>query len=233
MSESWRYVQNGETQGPVTEEELKQFIASGRLTWEDLVWRPGMADWAKARQVPELVPARPDLPAPQAQGPDARNLFEAPRAEVRSMPEGTALEGQAAVAGALEALQATKPWARFLGVLGAVGITLMAVLSILMAVVSRGPFKGLPGPLRVVLPLVYLLLGALQVPPVIHLNRYASRIGILLQSHSPADLTRALETQKSFWRYVGIFALVFTCLYAALILFVIGAAAFTGVARRF
>jgi len=228
MSESWRYIQNGEDQIPVTEEELKRLIASGQLSGEVLVWRPGMAEWSKARLVPELMP----IPAPPVPGQEPRNLFEAPRAVVRSIPEATSLDGQAAVAGALEALRATKPWARFLGVLGIVGIALMAALSIVMAVVSRGPFKGLPGPLRVVLPLIYILMASFQIPPVIYLNRYASRIGALLRSHSPGDLTLALETQKAFWRYVGILALVFMCLYAGLILFGIGAVVFTGAARH-
>jgi hypothetical protein len=228
MSESWNYLQNGQPQGPVAEEELKQFLDTGQLPWEGLVWRPGLVEWTRASQIPELLPSRPGLSAP---APEDRNHFEAPRAVVRSIPEPSSLEAQAAVAGALEALRATRPWARFMGILGMIGITLMVLFSILMSVLSRGPFKGLPPPLRVVLPLVYLALGAFQIPPVVYLHRYASRIGALLESHAPEDLTRALEAQKAFWRYVGIFTLVMVCLYALLIIFVVGAAAVAGAAR--
>jgi len=231
MNESWRYIQSGKSQGPVAEEELKQLIATGQLPLEVLVWRPGLTDWTKASQIPELQPARPEPPA--AQAPEGRNLYEAPKAVTLSDTEPSSLEAQAAIAGALESLRATKPWVRFLGVLGIVGISLMVVVSLLMAVLSRGAFRGLTPPLRVVLPAVYLLMGALQIPPVIYLNRYAGRIGALLESHAPADLAKALEAQKSFWKYVGIFALVMMCVYALGIILAVGAAAFAGAGRRF
>jgi hypothetical protein len=233
MSESWSYVQNGKPQGPVTEEELKQLMATGHLGAEDLVWRPGLADWAPAGQFPELLPPPPDLPAQPAPVPAGRNSFEPPRAVVVSMPEPTSLEARAAVAGALEALRATKPWARFMGVLGVVGTVLMILFALLLSVMSQGPFRGMPVPLRVILPVAYLLMGALQIPPVIFLNRYASRIGVLLESHAPDDLAKALDAQKSFWKYLGIFALVMICLYVLVILGVVGAAAYSAVGRRF
>jgi hypothetical protein len=233
MSESWRYIQNGAPQGPVTEEALKQLIGTGQLRWEDLVWRPGMTGWTKAGQVPELLPPRPEPTAPPAPGPEGHNPFKPPRAAVLSSPEPTTLEARAAIAGALEALRATKPWARFLGVLGMVGIALMFLVSILLSVLSRGPFRGMPPRMRVVLPLFYLLIGGFQVPLVVYLNRYATRIGVLLESQAPADLKKALDAQKSFWRYLGIITLVIMCIYALVLLFALGMAAFVGVVRRF
>jgi hypothetical protein len=217
----------------VAEGELKQLIGTGQLPPEVLVWRPGLAEWTKASLIPELQVIRLDPPAPLAPAPEGRNLFEAPKAVALSDSEPTSLEAKAAVAGALEALRATKPWARFLGVLGIIGISLMVLVSIAMAFMSRGGFKGMPAPLRVVLPIVYLLMGAFQIPPAIYLNRYASRIGALLQSHAPEDLAKALEAQKAFWRYVGIFALVMICLYAMVIVIVVGAAGFAATGRRF
>jgi hypothetical protein len=235
MSASWNYLQNGKPQGPVPEEELKQLIGTGQVPREVLVWRPGLAEWTKASQFPELLPAAPSpvLPGAAAPDPAVHIPFEPPRAAVRAVPETSSLEAQAAVAGAMEALRATKPWARFMGVLGAIGIVLMVLVSLLVAFLSRGPFKGMPAPMRIVLPSVYILFGALQIPPVVYLNRYASRIGVLLRSHAPEDLTRALEAQKTFWRYVGIFALVVTCLYGLLILGGVGVAAAAGALRRF
>jgi len=56
---------------------------------------------------------------------------------------------------------------------------------------------------------------------VIFLNRYASRIGNLVNSNHPGDLEEALAAQKSFWRYLGILTLAMICLYALFVVIVI------------
>jgi hypothetical protein len=72
----------------------------------------------------------------------------------------------------------------------------------------------------------------IQLPPVIFLNKYASRIAEAEGTRTPEDLARALEAQKSFWRYVGIFTLVMLCLYALLFVVGIGTAIMAAGARR-
>jgi hypothetical protein len=225
MSESWNYVQNGKPQGPVTEAELKQLIATGQVPGDGLVWSPGMAGWVKASQVPGLAlpPPAPELPG---------NPFDPPRAAVLAVPEPSSMEARAAVAGALDALRATKPWARFLGVLGILGTVLMVALAILMVSLSRGPFKAMPPAMRLVMPVLYLVMAALQLPPVVFLNRYATRIGTLLKRQTPGDLAGALEAQKAFWKYVGISALVVLCIYVVLALFAAGMGVFATLARH-
>lgn len=39
------YSLNGQQQGPVSEDELRQMVATGVLTPDTLVWREGMAEW--------------------------------------------------------------------------------------------------------------------------------------------------------------------------------------------
>jgi hypothetical protein len=39
------YNLNGQQQGPVSEEQLRQMVATGAISPETLVWREGMADW--------------------------------------------------------------------------------------------------------------------------------------------------------------------------------------------
>jgi len=39
------YSLNGQQQGPVTEDQLRQMVATGTLTPDTLVWREGMAEW--------------------------------------------------------------------------------------------------------------------------------------------------------------------------------------------
>jgi hypothetical protein len=52
---SWFFASQGQQQGPYPEAQLHQFIASGRVTAETLVWTEGMAGWQKAGEVPGLM----------------------------------------------------------------------------------------------------------------------------------------------------------------------------------
>ena len=55
VDRSWFFASQGQQQGPYPEAQLHQFIASGRVTAETLVWTEGMADWQKAREIPGLM----------------------------------------------------------------------------------------------------------------------------------------------------------------------------------
>ncbi|HOG50147.1 MAG TPA: RDD family protein [Lentisphaeria bacterium] len=50
----WYFGENDQQQGPVSLDELKAMIRSGRLTVDTLVWRQGMSDWMPVQGVPEL-----------------------------------------------------------------------------------------------------------------------------------------------------------------------------------
>lgn len=214
MSEVWSYIQNGTTQGPVPQEALQDLLASGQIRWDDLVWRQGLADWTQAGALPEL---RPDSVPPRIPGAMA--------------PVNASLDGQQAAV--LDALRATKPWVRFMGVLGIIATSFLVLIALAVLGMSQGPFRNLPDGLRMAIPVFYLVMAAFQVPPVLYLNRYASRIGALLKNGSPEALVEALEAQKSFWRYVGIMTLVVLCLYVLAALVGIAAATVMGGLRRF
>jgi len=63
---SWHYSQDGRQLGPISEGELKQLVATGRLRPTDLVWQEGMSDWQTAQTVAGLFPPKspPPLPPP-------------------------------------------------------------------------------------------------------------------------------------------------------------------------
>jgi hypothetical protein len=57
--QSWFFAFQGQQQGPYPEAQLHQFIASGRVTADTLVWTEGMAGWRKAGEIPGLLAGGP------------------------------------------------------------------------------------------------------------------------------------------------------------------------------
>jgi len=228
MSETWNYIQNGIVQGPVEEEVLKGLLETGQLGWEDLVWKQGLAEWTKVSQFPELGTPPTPSPVPHLVPGPAQVRAEAPRA--MAAPEDGA--AQAALDTSVEALRATKPWVRFLAVLGIIGTVLM-VLGSMVLLNFHGAMRGIPAAARVLVQVFYLIMAGLQIPPAIYLTRYANRIGTLLASRKPEHLAEALVAQKSFWRYVGAMALILVIFYALIAVLGIGAAVVMGARHRF
>ena len=80
--EQWFYSHQGQQRGPVPLDELRAMLAAGQVTWSEMVWSAGMANWVPASQVAALRPVHatpgerpPPLP-PQAinyAGPIARS----------------------------------------------------------------------------------------------------------------------------------------------------------------
>jgi TM2 domain-containing membrane protein YozV len=65
MTTQWFLTREGQARfGPYTEEQLREFAASGRILPTDLVWHEGMAQWATAGTVlgASLAPPLPSAP---------------------------------------------------------------------------------------------------------------------------------------------------------------------------
>ena len=54
----WYTGRDGRQEGPYSDERLRHLIASGMVRGETLVWTAGMTNWAKAAEVPGLMPAQ-------------------------------------------------------------------------------------------------------------------------------------------------------------------------------
>ena len=59
VPQQWYYVKNGQRQGPVSTDQIKQLLASGQLQPSDLAWKEGMSQWVAAQAVGEFVAALP------------------------------------------------------------------------------------------------------------------------------------------------------------------------------
>ena len=52
---AWHVVVNGQTEGPFTDQQIAQGIASGQLGAATMVWSAGMPNWSPAGQTPQLT----------------------------------------------------------------------------------------------------------------------------------------------------------------------------------
>ncbi len=132
---------------------------------------------------------------------DEQNPYKAPQADLKqqSVPQGS--EGGFTSAMALS-LKQTRPWVRFLSILGFVWLGFMVVASVAMM------FGSGPAGYGALIGIVYIVLAVLYAAPVLFLHRYASSITRFLESGTSEEMEHALGYQKSFWKFSGILALI-------------------------
>lgn len=153
-------------------------------------------------------------------------------------PYGTSVEptGQLITSQMTEALRKTKPWVRMLSILGFIGSGLMLVIALL--VMASGAIGGVMGRSfglgaagGIMLGLLYGLMALLYIFPSLFLFRYASAIASMLSEDTVRGMEKALEAQKSFWRFIGILTVVILCLYAVALVFIAVAAMIAAASR--
>lgn len=107
-----------------------------------------------------------------------------------------------------EQLIGTKPWVRYASALG----FLMGALTMVSL------FSGsLVSVLQVIFALIFALLAYL-IPSILLWN-YGSRIGEYLRGSNAASFSEALAAQKTFWKYLGIMALIIVVVYGTIVAF--------------
>lgn len=116
----------------------------------------------------------------------------------------------------------TQPWARLMGILGFVTVGMMLLFGLGAAVAVLATQGGEAALLLA----VYPLMAVLYVLPSIYLMRYANRIRDFIAQGQQHQLEAALDAQRAFWKFMGIFALVSLVLsgFAILVALVFGVA---------
>ena len=66
---NWHYLENGETRGPVTQEEFVNLVKQGTITPDTNLWCEGMADWKKYGDL--IAGRKPAAAAPVESAPPA------------------------------------------------------------------------------------------------------------------------------------------------------------------
>lgn len=211
---SWFYVRNNQQVGPVSIEQLQGMVQSGELRAEDRVWGEGMPDWVKVATVPELQTARST-----AEAVGVANAAPAAALSYQSVGVGEVMANSRAI----DMLRQTGPWVRFMSVLMFIGSALMIVGGVAMMAIGA---MTLGHPENMIIGIIYIPFAILYIMPAVFLGRYASNIKRLNAGRQPGDLEAALESQKSFWKFVGIMAAVLLCLYVVIIILAVAFGAF-------
>lgn len=150
------------------------------------------------------------------------NVYQSPTTNV--VPGAETLHPAERQSGVTErmvaALRRTRPWVLFLAVLGFITSGFMVLLGMAMTLMSSfmGGMQDELGFPPIILGLVYLFVAAIYFFPCLLLQRYASAIRELVSGGGVVALEDALERQQSFWRLLGILALVTIVLYLLVIL---------------
>ncbi len=105
-------------------------------------------------------------------------------------------------------LRATRPWTRFLSILGFIGTGLTILAGIFMFIGQDFIPASETAPPLGFLGILYILTSIFYLIPSIWLAKYSSAISAFLKSGDAVELGKAMAYQKSFWKFVGILALV-------------------------
>ena len=109
-------------------------------------------------------------------------------------------------------LNTTAKWSKYLAILGFIGLGMMLVGGLFMGVIfsflnnmpKTTPF---PFPMRW-LGLIYFVMAAVYVLPVIYLNNFSNYLSKAVAFRETEMLTIALENIKKHFKYIGILTIV-------------------------
>jgi len=117
----------------------------------------------------------------------------------------------------------TGPWVRFLSIMMFIGAGFLILTGVSLALVGLTGMQSPIGPVAAgalpngavfLLGPIYVIMALLiYIVPGIFLFRFASAIKMLKLDPSSLSLEDALKQQKTFWRYLGILAIILLCIF--------------------
>jgi len=134
--------------------------------------------------------------------------YKAPQANLDAAPSDPAAPVPGAV---VQLLAQTRPWVKLVSVLFFIALGLMVIAFVFIFAAIGGLGRSEKLAMTAFIPLGILML--LYLPPTLFLWQYAGHIRRLQAGGGMRSLEEALASQKSFWKYVGILAVVVLVLY--------------------
>ncbi|MCE2742791.1 MAG: DUF5362 family protein [Fluviicola sp.] len=126
-------------------------------------------------------------------------------------------------------LSETAKWAKFLAVLGYIGLVFMGI-GVLSMLFLANRFQSMPGGNVSTMPfgimaIVYIVMIVLYFFPVYYLGKFASNMKNGIYLNNQLSVNEGFEYLKSHYKFLGIFAIVIMSMYVLMMIFAIGAAA--------
>ena len=142
------------------------------------------------------------------------NHYAPPQANVDDVtPSGQMITGAM-----IDALRGTKGWVLLIGILSFIGTAFMILGGVGMLFGSAfmgaagGRAGGPPAAMIAGMGVVYLVMAVVYIFPGLFLIKYSSAIGRLLGSGQAQDMEDALIQQRKFWKFMGVFFVIFLVL---------------------
>lgn len=107
----------------------------------------------------------------------------------------------------ISSLRSTRPWTKFLAILGFIGAGLFVVIGLLLMFVKNvfPPANNAP---TFIMGFLYIIFSSFYFFPSFYLFKYSSSVHRFLTTSRENEMESALSYQKSFWRFLGIMTLV-------------------------
>ena len=121
-------------------------------------------------------------------------------------------------------LNETRRWAKFLAIMGFVGVGLIVILALSIGALVNFISSLSPTPLpfpAFLLTVIYLLVALLYFFPVLYLYRFSTKMEFALTRKDQQELTSSFENLKSVFKFLGIMTIVVLTLYALAIIGVV------------
>lgn len=125
-------------------------------------------------------------------------------------------------ANSMKYLKETGKWAKFLAIIGFIGLGLMVIFSLwgLTMGASMGSFGGAFGAGQLAgMSFAYLIMAALYFFPIYYLYKFGEKMGDSMRSSSSMSMESAFENLKSHYKFMGIFMIVILSIYVLIFLF--------------
>ena len=83
----WYYIKQGGRVGPLSFDDIKRLSASGGLLPDDWIWRPGLEQWAPAKEIPGLFPPLPSFSIANYHTVNEENVNSEASSTVTAIPD--------------------------------------------------------------------------------------------------------------------------------------------------